>query len=119
MYNLEILEKGCEELGITLNDTQKNQFIQFYEFLVEKNKVMNLTGITEFDEVLVETFPGQPLLCQSRRYEQGKNGHGHRNRCRISGGSPEDRFPGIGSLPSGFPEQKSEIPGRNLCTPWT
>ena len=23
MYNLEILEKGCEELGITLNDTQK------------------------------------------------------------------------------------------------
>ena len=91
MYNLEILEKGCEELGITLNDTQKNQFIQFYEFLVEKNKVMN----------------------------QGKNGHGPRNRCRISGGSPEDRFPGIGSLPSGFTEQKSEIPGRNLCTPWT
>ena len=23
MYNLEILEKGCEELGITLSDTQK------------------------------------------------------------------------------------------------
>ena len=23
MYNLEILEKGCEELGIALNDTQK------------------------------------------------------------------------------------------------
>ena len=30
MYNLEILEKGCEELGITLNDKQKNQFIQLY-----------------------------------------------------------------------------------------
>lgn len=56
MYNLEILEKGCEELGITLNDTQKNQFIQFYEYLVEKNKVMNLTGITEFQEVLVKHF---------------------------------------------------------------
>ena len=52
MYNLEILE----ELGITLNETQKNQFIQFYEYLVEKNKVMNLTGITEFDEVLVKHF---------------------------------------------------------------
>ena len=24
MYNLEILEKGCRELGITLSDTQKN-----------------------------------------------------------------------------------------------
>ena len=56
MYNLEILEKGCEELGIALNDTQKNQFIRFYEYLVEKNKVMNLTGITEFDEVLVKHF---------------------------------------------------------------
>ena len=56
MYNLEILEKGCEKLGITLNDTQKNQFIQFYEYLVEKNKVMNLTGITEFQEVLVKHF---------------------------------------------------------------
>ena len=56
MYNLEILEKGCEELGITLNDTQKHQFIQFYEYLIEKNKVMNLTGITEFDEVLVKHF---------------------------------------------------------------
>ena len=38
MYNLEILEKGCEELGITLSDTQKNQFIRFYEYLVEKNQ---------------------------------------------------------------------------------
>ena len=56
MYNLEILEKGCEELGITLNNTQKHQFIRFYEYLIEKNKVMNLTGITEFDEVLVKHF---------------------------------------------------------------
>ena len=56
MYNLEILEKGCEELGITLNDAQKNQFIQFYEFLVEKNKVMNLTGITEYEEVIQKHF---------------------------------------------------------------
>ena len=38
MYNLEILEKGCEELGITLSDAQKNQFIRFYEYLVEKTK---------------------------------------------------------------------------------
>ena len=46
-YNLTTLENGCRELGIELSQKQKNQFIQFYEFLVEKNKVMNLTGITE------------------------------------------------------------------------
>ena len=35
---------------------QKQQFITFYEYLVEKNKVMNLTGITEFQEVLIKHF---------------------------------------------------------------
>ena len=55
-YDLKVLEQGCEELGIALNDTQKQQFIDFYEYLVEKNKVMNLTGITEFQEVLVKHF---------------------------------------------------------------
>ena len=47
-YNLTTLENGCRELSIELSQKQKNQFIQFYEFLVEKNKVMNLTGITEY-----------------------------------------------------------------------
>ena len=51
-YDLKVLEQGCEELGIALNDTQKQQFIAFYEYLAEKNKVMNLTGITEFDEFI-------------------------------------------------------------------
>ena len=55
-YDLNVLEQGCEELGITLNEVQKQQFITFYEHLVEKNKVMNLTGITEFQEVLVKHF---------------------------------------------------------------
>ncbi|MDE6212133.1 MAG: 16S rRNA (guanine(527)-N(7))-methyltransferase RsmG, partial [Lachnospiraceae bacterium] len=33
-----------------------DQFIKYYEMLVEKNKVMNLTAITEFDEVLKKHF---------------------------------------------------------------
>lgn len=55
-YDLTILEKGCKELGITLDEIQKKQFTDFYEYLVEKNKVMNLTGITEFQEVLIKHF---------------------------------------------------------------
>ena len=73
MYNLEILEKGCEELGITLSDTQKNQFIRFYEYLVEKNKVMNLTGITEFDEVLVKHFLDSLCCVKAVDTEEQKN----------------------------------------------
>ncbi len=55
-YDLTILEEGCKELGITLDENQKKQFTDFYEYLIEKNKVMNLTGITEFQEVLIKHF---------------------------------------------------------------
>lgn len=55
-YDLTILEKGCEELGIELTERQKEQYLLFYEYLIEKNKVMNLTGITEFEEVLTKHF---------------------------------------------------------------
>ena len=41
-YNLEIFLKGLEELQIELSDNQIQQFIRYYEMLVEKNKVMNL-----------------------------------------------------------------------------
>ncbi len=56
LYDLTILENGCAELGIELTQQQKDQYIQYYEYLIEKNKVMNLTGITEFQEVLTKHF---------------------------------------------------------------
>ena len=34
-------------LDIVLSDEQKGKLYKFYEILVEKNKVMNLTSITE------------------------------------------------------------------------
>lgn len=52
----QIFEKKLEELGITLSDEQKQQFDSFYELLVEWNKVMNLTGITEYEEVNEKHF---------------------------------------------------------------
>ncbi len=53
---LALFEQGLQELNITLDDTAKDRFIKFYEMLVEKNKVMNLTAITEFEEVIVKHF---------------------------------------------------------------
>lgn len=55
-YNMEQFKKDLLELGITLNDKQINQFIQYYELLVEWNSFMNLTAITDFDEVLKKHF---------------------------------------------------------------
>lgn len=55
-YDLSVLDQGCQEMGIVLDGEQRQQLVDFYEYLVEKNKVMNLTGITEFQEVLVKHF---------------------------------------------------------------
>lgn len=52
----QIFENKLNALGITLTDIQKQQFEQFYELLVEWNKVMNLTGITEYEEVNEKHF---------------------------------------------------------------
>ena len=55
-YNLQQFYKDLHELDITLSDSQAEQFIQYYEMLIEKNQVMNLTAITDFDEVLKKHF---------------------------------------------------------------
>ena len=48
--------KQLESLNIELDREQREKFHQFYELLVEWNKVMNLTGITDYDEVYEKHF---------------------------------------------------------------
>ncbi len=45
------------------SDRQTEQLDLFFEMLIEKNKVMNLTAITEFDEVIVKHFVDSLFLC--------------------------------------------------------
>lgn len=55
-YNTDQFVKDLTALGITLSDKQIEQFIQYYEMLVEWNQVMNLTAITEYDDVMKKHF---------------------------------------------------------------
>ena len=55
-YELDLFIKDLEELNITLNENQLCQFMKYFELLVEWNQVMNLTAITDFDEVLKKHF---------------------------------------------------------------
>lgn len=55
-YNLDQFKKGLSDLNINLTEKQIKQFLKYYEILVETNKVMNLTAITEFDEVIEKHF---------------------------------------------------------------
>ena len=55
-YNFDKFIEEADKISISFTDEQLNQFRVYYEMLVEKNKVMNLTGITEWDEVLEKHF---------------------------------------------------------------
>lgn len=50
-----IIEK-IAALGINITSEQAKQFYRYYEILSEWNQFMNLTGITEFEEVVQKHF---------------------------------------------------------------
>lgn len=49
-------DQELETLGVRLTDVQKEQFDRYYELLIEWNRVMNLTGITDYEEVNLKHF---------------------------------------------------------------
>lgn len=52
----EYMSEQFEKNGFFFSDEQKKQFLLFYEMLIEKNSVMNLTRITEFEETVEKHF---------------------------------------------------------------
>lgn len=50
----EILAEKGAEAGLSFTPLQLEQFSRYYELLVETNKVMNLTAITEPEDVAVK-----------------------------------------------------------------
>lgn len=56
MRNVDNFRKSLEQLQIELTDKQIRQFLQYYEILIEWNSFMNLTGITEYNEVVNKHF---------------------------------------------------------------
>lgn len=55
-YNTTQFVKDLGELGITLPDSRIEQFLTYYEMLTEWNQVMNLTAITEYEDVMKKHF---------------------------------------------------------------
>lgn len=55
-YNVDSFIKGLNQLNIELSDYQIQQFIDYYDLLIEWNQVMNLTAITEYEEVIEKHF---------------------------------------------------------------
>ena len=67
---MDKFDKELSELGIILTHQQKEQFDHYYEMLVERNKVMNLTGITDYDEVNLKHFTDSLTIVRVKGMEQ-------------------------------------------------
>ena len=52
----ELLKQRTEQLSILLDNKQQEQFINYYHILIEWNKIMNLTAITEYEEAVEKHF---------------------------------------------------------------
>lgn len=50
------LKEICSKINIDVSEVQLQQFNKYYEMLIEKNKVMNLTAITEKEDVIIKHF---------------------------------------------------------------
>lgn len=51
-----IFDIKLRKLGIVLTEKMKEQFDRYFELLVEWNRIMNLTGITDYNEVNEKHF---------------------------------------------------------------
>lgn len=47
---------NCESIDIRLNETMIHQFETYYEYLINQNEIMNLTAITDKEEVYLKHF---------------------------------------------------------------
>ncbi len=69
----EKLYELCKNNEIDLSDTQLEQFQIFYDYMIEMNQVMNLTSITEEDEVILKHFYDSMSVIKYYDFNQGEN----------------------------------------------
>ena len=70
---IQILEKWCLENNFTMTDSQKTNFEIYSKMLVEWNEKMNLTAITEVNEIAVKHFIDSISVLKYIDIKQGAN----------------------------------------------
>lgn len=61
-FKIQISKSFIDFVGIDLNSEQCQAFFEFMNLLIEKNKVMNLTAITDPDEIILKHFVDSSIL---------------------------------------------------------
>ena len=70
---LEYLKKLAKEIDIELDEIQIKQFSKYYTLLMEKNRVMNLTSITDPKEVIVKHFIDSLSIAKIMNFDETIN----------------------------------------------
>lgn len=65
------MKRAAEDFGLTLSENQLAQFTRYYELLVEWNEKMNLTAITQPEEVVEKHFLDSMTLLSWGKLRQG------------------------------------------------
>lgn len=71
LINKELLKSNAASLGVELNDEALDRFDLLAELLIEQNKTMNLTAITDPDEVVIKHFADSVSLFSVINPENG------------------------------------------------
>ncbi|MFC2005034.1 16S rRNA (guanine(527)-N(7))-methyltransferase RsmG [Chloroflexota bacterium] len=74
MITMEKLIAGAKKLGLQLNSKQLEQFEVYYQKLISWNRRMNLTRITNYEEVQVKHFLDSLTLTLALKQPAGSEG---------------------------------------------
>ena len=85
-YDTSAFEQDLKELGISLSKEQILKFLRYYELLVDWNEKINLTAITEYEDVLKKHFIDSLSFCKA--YDLS-------NDCRVMDVGTGAGFPGL------------------------
>lgn len=71
LINKDLLKENAASLGIELDDEAVARFDRLAELLIEQNKTMNLTAITDPDEVVIKHFADSISLFKAVNPDNG------------------------------------------------
>lgn len=86
IYNSSLLLADAEKLGISVSSEQLERFEKLAELLVEQNKTMNLTAITDPDGIAVKHFADSISVLSTVEFE---------SRAKVLDVGTGAGFPGI------------------------
>lgn len=93
-YDVKIFQKDLEKMEIDLSAKQIEQFLRYYELLIDWNKRINLTAITVYQDVLKKHFIDSLSLTKVCDLRQ---------KCHMIDVGTGAGFPGL-ALKIAFPE---------------